>query len=118
MGSLLGIGGCGVFLGILIPAFFASAQTLAGPLAAARWFGVQNFVGNLAGISAPIITGMVVDRTGSFSSAFLIAAGVAVLGMVAYGLIVRRIEPIDWPADTGSRADRPDHQLRRQSAGD
>jgi hypothetical protein len=28
----------------------------------------------------------------------LIAAVVAVVGMIGYGLIVRRIEPIDWSA--------------------
>ena len=60
--------------------------------------GVQNFSANLAGISAPVITGVVVDRTGSFSSAFLIAAAVALVGMLAYGVIVRRIETIDWHA--------------------
>jgi MFS family permease len=54
LGSLLAMVGCGVFLGILVPAYFASAQTLAGPGAAARWFGVQNFVANIAGISAPV----------------------------------------------------------------
>lgn len=52
--------------------------------------------GCLGGISAPVITGVVVDRTGSFSSAFLIAAAVALVGMLAYGVIVRRIEPVDW----------------------
>ena len=97
-GSLLALAGCCVFLGVYTPAFFASAQTLAGPGAAARWFGVQNFVTNLAGISAPVITGIVIDRTGSFSSAFLIAAVLAVIGMIAYGLIVRRVEPVDWHA--------------------
>ena len=73
----------------------------AGPGAAARWWGVQNFMGNLSGISAPVITGVVVDRTGSFSAAFMLAAGVALVGMLAYGVIVRRIETIDWHA-TGS----------------
>jgi MFS family permease len=96
LGSLLAMIGCGVFLGILVPAYFASAQTLAGPGAAARWFGVQNFVANIAGISAPVITGVVVDRTGSFSSAFLIAAVLSLAGIAAFGLIVRRIELIDW----------------------
>jgi hypothetical protein len=38
----------------------------------------------------------VVDRTGSFSSAFLVAAALALVGVIAYGLIVRRIEPVDW----------------------
>ena len=64
--------------------------------------GVQNFFTNLSGISAPVITGVVVDRTGNFSSAFLVAAGVALAGVLAYGVIVRRIETIDWRA-TDSR---------------
>ena len=98
LGTLSALAGCGLGLGMLVPAIFASAQTLAGPGAAARWMGVQNFSANLAGISAPVITGVVVDRTGSFSSAFLIAAAVALVGMLAYGVIVRRIETIDWRA--------------------
>jgi MFS family permease len=98
LGSLLALAGCGLFLGILMPAYFATAQTLAGPDAMARWYGVQNLVTNIAGISAPVITGVVVDRTGSFSFAFLIAAVLALLGMLAFGLIVRRVEPVDWRA--------------------
>jgi hypothetical protein len=47
-------------------------------------------------MSASLVTGMVVDRTGHFGSAFVIAAVFAVIGMVAFGFIVRRIEPIDW----------------------
>jgi cyanate permease len=74
----------------------ASGPCWRWPDAAARLFGVQNFFGNFAGITAPAITGIVVDRTGSFSFAFLIAAVLALVGMIAYGLIVRRIEPVDW----------------------
>ena len=95
-GSVLAMAGCGACLGIVTTALYATAQTLAGPEAAARWFGVQNFFGNFAGISAPVITGIVVDRTGSFSFAFLIAAVLALVGMIAYGLIVHRIETVDW----------------------
>jgi MFS family permease len=97
--SLAGMAGCGVFLGILVPSYFATAQTLAGPDATARWFGVQNFIGNIGGITAPAITGVVVDRTGSFSTAFLIAAAFALLGILAFGLIVRKVEPVDWGGD-------------------
>jgi MFS family permease len=96
LGALAAMAGCGLCLGMLVPTAWASVQTLAGPGATARWMGVQNFVGNLGGISAPVITGVVVDRTGSFSLAFLIAAVLALVGMIAYGLIVRRIEPVDW----------------------
>jgi MFS family permease len=96
VGALLAMAGCGVGIGIWTPALFVSAQTLAGPHAAGRWFGIQNCIGNLAGMTAPLATGMVVDRTGHFASAFVIAAILAVVGILAFGLIVRRIEPIDW----------------------
>ena len=96
VGALLALAGCGVGIGIWTPALFVSAQTLAGPQAIGRWFGIQNCFGNLSGMTAPVVTGMVVDRTGHFASAFVIAAIVAVAGMAAYLVIVRRIEPIDW----------------------
>jgi hypothetical protein len=41
-------------------------QRLAGPLAAGRWTGIQNGIGNLAGIVAPIVTGSIVKSTGKF----------------------------------------------------
>jgi MFS family permease len=94
--ALLAMAGCGVGIGIWTPALFASVQTLAGPHATGRWMGIQNCIGNLAGMTAPIVTGMVVDRTGHFASAFAIAAVLAAIGILAFALIVRRIEPIDW----------------------
>ena len=96
VGALLAMAGCGVGIGIFTPALFATAQTLAGPQAIGRWFGIQNCLGNLAGMAAPLVTGIVVDRTGHFAFAFLIAAVMAVAGIVALGVVVRRIEPIDW----------------------
>ncbi len=96
VGALFAMAACGAGIGIVTAALFASAQTFAGPSAAARWMGVQNFIGNIAGITAPTITGIVVDRTGSFASAFAIAAVLAVIGMMAFGFLVHRIEPIDW----------------------
>ena len=104
LGSLLAMVGCGISLGILLTAIFASVQTLAGAGAAARWMGVQNLCANVAGIAAPVITGLVVDRTGTFSAGFLIAASLAVVGIFAYGLIVREVEPVRWP--TSGRSSR------------
>jgi hypothetical protein len=60
------------FLGVINPNLFAVAQTLAGPQAATRWMGVQNGIANMAGILCPIITGIVVDRTGHFVWGFAI----------------------------------------------
>ena len=76
--------------------FYAIGQTLAGPHAAGKWVGVQNAIGSSSGIVAPIFTGMVIDRTGSFSMAFFAAAGVGLAGLLAWVFLVRRVEPIDW----------------------
>jgi hypothetical protein len=54
-------------------------------------------------MSAPLVTGAVVDRTGHFAFAFVIAAILAVLGILAVLLIVRRIEPVDWGAPVAGR---------------
>ncbi|HEX7759253.1 MAG TPA: MFS transporter [Caulobacteraceae bacterium] len=86
----------GFFFGFTTPNIFAIGQTLAGPRAAGKWIGVQNCLGNIAGIVAPIITGVVVDRTGAFVWAFVIAAGVGLLGVVGWGVIIPRVAPVDW----------------------
>jgi MFS family permease len=96
-----------VFFGFATPNIFAAGQTLAGPAAAGKWIGLQNAIANIAGVIAPIVTGFVVDRTGQFASAFLIAGAVSVTGAVGWGLIVRRIEPVRWRQGAGDtpRAD-------------
>jgi len=75
---------------------WAITQTLAGPAAAGRWTGLQNFVGSLAGITAPALTGFVVDRTGHFFWAFAITAGFALLGAVCWIFVVGAVEPVAW----------------------
>lgn len=86
----------GVCLGIACCSSWAIAQTLAGPRAAGRWTGVQNFIGNFAGWMAPALTGFLVDRTGGFHWPFFITAGVAWIGALSWGLIVGPVEPVDW----------------------
>ncbi|MBU3079055.1 MFS transporter [Sphingomonas quercus] len=59
---------------------------------------IQNFGGYFGGSAAPLITGIVVDQTGSFVNALLISAGVSLAGALAYLLLVK--EPIpDTPAE-------------------
>jgi len=86
----------GVFLGIGCCSTWAVTQTLAGPLAAGRWTGVQNFVGNMAGWVAPVLTGFLVDRTGRFERAFFITAAIAWTGALSWGLLVGPVEPVNW----------------------
>jgi len=54
----------------------------------ALWVGIMNASGNLGGVIAPLVTGVVVQRTGSYVPAFLTVSVVLVGGVVAYTLIV------------------------------
>ena len=86
----------GLVSGSTSNALWSIAQTLAGPAVAARWTGLQNAFANCAGIVAPLITGFVVDRTGSFADAFLFAGVVSLIGAIGWGVIVARVEPVQW----------------------
>jgi MFS family permease len=93
-----------VVSGCSYPGLFAIPQILAGPRASARWVGVQNAAGNVAGLIAPAITGVLVDQTGLFDVAFGLAAGVNVLGLVGWVFMLRRIAPIQWAPPAASIA--------------
>jgi ACS family D-galactonate transporter-like MFS transporter len=86
---------CAAF-GLVSPNIYAVAQTLAGANAAGRWVGIQNCIGNFAGIVAPFLTGVLVDRTGNFVLAFMIAAAVCALGGIAWVFAVGPVAQIDW----------------------
>jgi MFS family permease len=84
-----------LFFGIYTSNLFAISQTLAGPAAAGKWTSFQNGFGNLAGVLAPSLTGFVVDRTGEFYLAFVVAAGFALAGaaMFVFGVgPIRRVQ--------------------------
>lgn len=85
-----------VGFGLNTSTIFAIGQTLAGPRCGGKWMGAQNGFANTAGIIAPLVTGAVIDRTGQFMWAFVIAAAMALLGVVGWGLIVRKVEPVAW----------------------
>jgi MFS family permease len=94
------LGAAGVFFGLSTPTMFAMIGTLAGPRAAGRWAGAQNVAGQLAGILAPMVTGLIVERTGAFTWSFVVAAVSAVGALVAWGIVIRRVEPLQWPEET------------------
>ena len=85
-----------VVMGLSSPGVYAIPQILAGPAAAGRWVGVQNTCGNIAGIFAPALTGILIDWSGSFVSAFALAGAVNVLGLVGWLFILPRIAPLNW----------------------
>lgn len=110
--SFAGLTMMGVGSGFIGPNVYVFAQTLAGPAMAGKWTGLQNCVGNIAGVVVGPLTGWIVDRTGHFSSAFLVCAGIAVLGGISWVLLVGRLEQTVWqkeplltPLSTASTAD-------------
>jgi ACS family D-galactonate transporter-like MFS transporter len=56
--------------------------------------GIVNFAGQIAAITAPIITGYIVSATHSFASAFVTATVILLLGIAGYALLLGRIEAI------------------------
>jgi MFS transporter, ACS family, D-galactonate transporter len=89
----------GVGSGMNSAGLFAFGQTLAGPAAVGRWTGLQNGFANFAGVIGPALTGYLVDRTGHFASALVVAAAICVAGVFAWVLVVGRVEPICWKSN-------------------
>jgi hypothetical protein len=67
--------------------------------------GIQNAVGNVAGMTAPVVTGYLVQQSGHYTSSLIVAGGVAMFGVVAWLVVVPSVRPIDWAAamDRASR---------------
>jgi MFS family permease len=85
-----------IVAGCSYPGIFAIPQIIAGPKATGRWVGVQNAVGNTAGLVAPIATGFLVDRTGLFDVAFGLAAAVNILGFIGWVVLLPKVAPLRW----------------------
>ena len=90
--------GAGVGCGMMGVGVFAYSQTLAGPEAAGKWTGLQNGFGNFAGVIGPLLTGIVVDKTGSFLAPFAITVAVLILGAIAWVWVVGPLQQVNWAA--------------------
>jgi len=58
-----------------------------------------NFSGQIAAISAPIVTGYIASSTHSFAAAFATATANLLIGIAGYIFLLGRIEPIPEPAE-------------------
>ena len=91
-------------LGVCSSNVWAITQTLAGPRAAGRWTGIQNFVGNLGGAVAPALTGFVLGQTGHYFWTFAITAIVSLLGALSWAFLIGRVEPVAWAPQVRGKA--------------
>jgi hypothetical protein len=62
--------------------------------AIASWAYLLNAAGNVAGLIAPAVTGILVDRTGLFDVAFALAAAVNVLGFIGWIFMLPKVAPL------------------------
>jgi MFS family permease len=92
----------GACTGFANPLIFSIGQTLAGASAGGRWMGIQNMGGNFAGILAPLATGFIVQATGGFTGAFLLAAALSVVGVICWTLVLGPVTPLEWRTKTSS----------------
>ncbi|MBV8866100.1 MAG: MFS transporter [Acidobacteriaceae bacterium] len=75
---------------------WALTQLLSGPQAAGTWTGLQNCLGNLAGVVGQIVSGYALQSTHSFFAPFAIAGAVLVIGVFGYSLVVGRPQEEQW----------------------
>ena len=59
--------------------------------------GLFNLIGNVAGVTTPIVIGAIVKHTGSFQYALIFIAATALLAIVAYVPIVGEIKRLEAP---------------------
>jgi ACS family D-galactonate transporter-like MFS transporter len=95
----------GAACGFAGPNTFVFAQTFAGPAVAGRWTGLQNCFANLAGVVVAPLTGLVVDRTGQFWWAFVVAAAITLSGGAFWVFLTGPLQQLQWPAEIQDRKD-------------
>ena len=76
------------------PVAWTVPSLIAPPGGVGRVASIANFSSQLAGISAPIITGYIVAATHTFASAFVTATVILLLGIFSYVVLLGRMEPI------------------------
>jgi nitrate/nitrite transporter NarK len=76
-------------LGLTTANYWALTQTIFPAGIVGRMIGIQNFASNVSGIGASLITGWLKQETGSYDAAGWTILGVLLLGLAAYGLLVR-----------------------------
>ncbi|WP_321871928.1 MFS transporter [Paraburkholderia tropica] len=85
---------------------WALVTVLAPPACTGSLGSLQNFGGYIGGALAPIVTGLIVQHSGSFVPALYVGAGMSLFSACVYLLFVRRPVPLSGePSAQGGGAD-------------
>lgn len=76
-------------LGVATANYWALTQTVVPGAAIGRIGGLQNTASNLAGVAAPILTGWLIQTTGTYEAPMQAIAVLLVIGALSYAVLVR-----------------------------
>lgn len=95
VGAIMLIGAAGL-VGLATGNMFALLQRVAPAGEVGLWTGIMNFGGNLSGVVAPIVTGLLIARTHSYYPGFVVAVAVLLSGLPFFGrqMLTDRTEPV------------------------
>lgn len=83
----------GSLVGLSSPNLLVVFQACAPHDEVGMWMGFGNFIGNLGGVLSPIITGLLISKTGSFVPGFALAPVILIAGLLAYWFVVGELKP-------------------------
>ena len=89
--TVLLLGGASL-VGLATPNMYALVQRVSAEGDVGFATGVFNLAGNLSGVAAPIVTGVIVQRTGSYFPAFVVAVAVLLGTVPIFWTMVREPE--------------------------
>jgi len=87
----------GSFVGLATANMLVILQSCAPAGEVGVWTGTYNFAGNVAGSLAPLVTGFLISRTGSYRPAFGLAVAVLLAGLLSYWFVVGELKPHPEP---------------------
>jgi ACS family D-galactonate transporter-like MFS transporter len=77
-------------LGVATANYWALTQTVMPGGSIGRIAGLQNMSSNLAGVAAPILTGWLIEATGSYEAPMQAIAILLLIGAASYAVLIRR----------------------------
>ncbi len=83
----------GCLAGLATANIMVILQGCAPPGEIGVWTGAENFVGNLAGVLAPLVMGFLISITGSYRPGFVLGAFILLAGILSYWLVVGDMKP-------------------------